>query len=374
MSKKEDYYQLLGVAKNASEAEIKKAYKKLAMKHHPDKNAGEKKSEEKFKEIGEAYEVLSNPEKRARYDQFGHEGAQMGAGGGHAGGGAEFSDFFSDIFGDIFGGRSGGQRSSARQRGSDLQYNLELTLEEAVKGVTTQIRIPTLEKCAECQGSGARPGTSATTCSTCGGAGQVRVQQGFFTLQQTCPTCRGAGKSIANPCGHCRGQGRIKGSKTLSVKVPAGVDSGDKIRLSGEGEAGAQGGAAGDLFVQMQVKKHEVFQREGSDLYCEAPISLVTAALGGEIDVPTLNGAVKLRIPAGTQTHCVFRLRKKGVHNVRGGGIGDLLCRVVIETPLHLTKKQEALLGELGESLRSEGASKQNPKLSSWIQKIKKFL
>jgi molecular chaperone DnaJ len=367
---KEDFYKLLGVDKNASDAEIKKSYRSLAMKFHPDRNNDNaQEAEAKFKQIKEAYEVLSDPKKRSAYDQFGHAGVDASMGGRGGFGGESFSDVFGDVFGDIFGG--GRQRSSV-QRGSDLRYNLELTLEEAVAGTEAKIRVPVLVACGECHGSGARKGSSPIICSTCHGHGQVRMQQGFFSVQQTCPTCRGSGKQIKDPCGKCHGQGRVEETKTLSVKVPAGVDTGDRIRLAGEGEAGEHGGLAGDLYVQIQVKDHAIFTRDGANLYCEVPISFPTACLGGELQVPTLEGKVMLKIPAETQTGKLFRLRSKGVKPVRGGAVGDLLCRVQIETPVHLTKEQKALIEKLGESL-SGGGEYHSPQEHSWTDGVKTF-
>ncbi len=366
-----DYYEILGVSRNASEAEIKKAFKRLAMKYHPDRNPDDKVAEEKFKEAKEAYEVLSDPQKRSAYDQFGHAGVDpAGMGGAGFGAGASFSDIFGDVFGDIFGaGARGGTRA---YRGRDLRYNLELSLEEAVRGTTVKIRIPTLAVCDECGGSGARKGTRPVTCSTCGGHGQVRMQQGFFSLQQTCPRCHGTGKIISDPCPACYGHGRVEKHKTLSVKVPAGVDSGDRIRLSGEGEAGEHGGPPGDLYVHISVKPHPIFQREGDDLHCEVPVSVVTAALGGELEVPTLDGRVKLKVPPETQSGRLFRLRGKGVRSVRSGAAGDLICRVVVETPVNLTKRQKELLRELGESLEADGVN-HSPRAASWLDGVKKF-
>lgn len=371
---KRDYYEVLGVARTASADEIKKAYRKLAMKHHPDRNPDDKSAEDKFKEANEAYEVLSDEDKRAAYDRHGHAGVDpsmggFGAGGfGGGAGGASFSDIFGDVFGDIFGGGGarGGQRSN---RGSDLRYTLELDLEEAVRGTTVQIRVPKLSTCEVCDGSGAKKGTTVDTCRTCGGAGQVRMQQGFFSVAQTCPTCRGRGKTIKDPCTNCHGQGRVEKAKTLEVKIPAGVDSGDRIRLSGEGEAGMNGGPSGDLYVQVAVRPHKIFERDGADLFCEVPISFTDAALGGELEVPTLDGRVKLKIPEGTQTGKVFRLRGKGVAPVRGGGQGDLLCRIAIETPVNLSKRQKELLREFQQEV--EGADgKHSPRKSSWFESV----
>lgn len=370
MANKKDYYDTLGVARGASEEEIKKAYRKMAMKYHPDRNAGDKEAEHKFKEIKEAYEVLSDPQKRSVYDQFGHD-AFAGGMGGRGNAGFDFNDLgniFGDIFGDIFGGRGGSQS----QRGADLGYNLELSLEEAVHGTQTQIRVPTWVSCESCHGSGAKKGSSPTTCRTCGGHGQVRIQQAMFTVQQTCPHCRGRGQVISDPCGQCHGQGRVQERKTLSVKIPAGVDNGDRIRLAGEGEAGLNGAPAGDLYVQIRVKPHEVFTREGNDLFSEVPITFMMAALGGELEVPTLEGQVTLKIPAETQSGKLFRLRGKGVKSVRSGHVGDLLCRVVVETPVNLTKEQKELVQQLSDSLHT-GGDKHNPRAQGWFANVKKF-
>jgi molecular chaperone DnaJ len=367
---KRDYYEILGVSKGDDEKDIKKAYRRVAMKYHPDRNPDAPDAEDKFKEASEAYEILSDREKRAAYDQFGHAGVdpQMGAGGGFQG---NFSDIFGDVFGDIFGG-GGGRGHGGPQRGADLRYTLDISLENAVKGTTVKIRVPTLVVCEPCDGSGAKSGSSAATCGTCGGAGQVRMQQGFFQVQQTCPKCRGKGKVITNPCPKCRGNGRNEETKTLSVKVPPGVDTGDRIRLSGEGEAGPDGGPPGDLFVQMSVKDHSIFERDGKHLYCEVPINFADAALGGELEVPTLDGRVVLKIPAETQTGKLFRLRGKGVKPVRGGTVGDLLCRVVIETPVSLNKRQKELFKELQETMTDSG-KRHSPKQHSWFEGVKSF-
>lgn len=371
---KRDYYEVLGVGRDASERDIKKAYKRLAMKFHPDRNPGDKEAEAKFKEVKEAYEILTDDQKKAAYDQYGHAAFEQGGmgGGGFGGGGADFSDIFGDVFGDIFGGgrRGGGQRQAAR--GSDLRYNLELSLEEAVRGVSRELRIPTLATCDVCSGSGAKKGTSATTCGTCHGAGQVQMRQGFFAVQQTCPTCHGRGKIIKDPCNKCHGDGRVEKSKTLNVKIPAGVDTGDRIRLAGEGEAGEFGAPAGDLYVQVTVREHPIFVRDGNNLYCEVPISFAKAALGGEIEVPTLDGKVNLKIPAETQTGRMFRLRGKGVKSVRSSAIGDLLCKVVLETPVNLSDKQKELLQEFEATLSGE-ARKHSPKAEGWFDGVKKF-
>ena len=372
---KRDYYDVLEVSKNASEAELKKAYRRLAMKYHPDRNTDGKagsNTEQKFKEAKEAYEVLSDAQKRAAYDQFGHAGVDSTMGGGPGGfsGGASFSDVFGDVFGDIFGGGRGG--GSRVHRGSDLRYNLQLSLEDAVAGTSVKIRVPTQVTCNVCRGSGAKKGTSPKSCSTCGGHGQVRMQQGFFSVQQTCPTCRGKGTVIDDPCTACHGGGRVQQHKTLSVKVPAGVDTGDRIRLAGEGEAGEHGGPAGDLYVQVAVKEHPIFSREDNHLFCEVPIGFVTAALGGELEVPTLGGKVMLKIPAGTQSGKLFRMRGKGVKPVRGGPVGDLLCRVMVETPINLSEAQKDLLRKFESTLEGTG-SKHSPHSSSWLDGVKNF-
>jgi molecular chaperone DnaJ len=370
---KRDYYEVLGVSRDVNEADLKKAYRRLAMKYHPDRNQDNDEAEASFKEAKEAYDVLSDAQKRAAYDQFGHAGVDPSAGAGGGGfGGDPFSDIFGDVFGDIFGGgrRGGGSRV---RRGSDLRYNLELSLEDAVAGTSVNIRVPTLVVCETCDGTGAKKGTSATTCSTCGGVGQVRMQQGFFSVQQTCPNCRGQGTTISDPCPDCHGQGRVQEYKTLSVKVPAGVDNGDRIRLAGEGEAGEHGGPSGDLYVQIQVQPHPIFRREENDLMCEMPISIGTAALGGELEVPTLNGRLKLKIPAETQSGKVFRMRGKGVKSVRGGMTGDLLCRVNIETPVNLNGRQKELLREFEESIQGAGEH-HSPQSASWMDRVKSFI
>ena len=375
---KRDFYDILGVNRDASDDEIKKAYRKLAMKHHPDRNPDNPKAEEHFKEAKEAYEILSDAQKRTAYDQYGHAGvdpqAGMGGGFGGFGGGAGggFSDAFGGIFDEIFGGGGGRGGRSNVYRGADLRYNLEITLEQAAFGTETKIRIPTMEVCESCKGSGAKAGTQPKTCPTCQGSGQVRLQQGFFSIQQTCPKCHGTGKFIAEPCGSCQGAGRVKQHKTLAVKIPAGVDEGDRIRLSGEGEHGINGGPSGDLYVQIHLKAHAVFQREQNDLHCEMPISFTTAALGGEIEIPTLDGAAKLKIPEETQSGKIFRLRGKGIKGVRSHAHGDLLCHVVVETPVNLTERQKELLRELEES-SSGDAERHNPRAKSWMDKVKEF-
>ncbi len=367
---KRDYYEVLGVHKGATEEEIKKAFRKLAMKYHPDRNPGDKSVEEKFKEVKEAYDVLSDPNKRAAYDHYGHAGVDPSmAGVGAAGAGfRDFADAFSDIFGDIFGVGRGGR--SQVYRGADLRYNLEITLEEAARGTETKIRIPVMVECEVCHGSGAKPGTQPITCPTCGGYGQVRMQQGFFSIQQTCPRCHGSGRIIAEPCTHCHGEGRVKKHKTLSVRIPAGVDEGDRIRLTGEGEAGINGGPPGDLYVMVHIKPHPVFKRDHDDLHCEMPISFTTAALGGEITIPTLDGQAVIKIPPETQTGKTFRLRGKGIKGVRSREPGDLLCHVVVETPVNLTERQKALLREF-EACCQEG--KHHPRAKSFMDKVKEF-
>ncbi|MCC2656435.1 MAG: dnaJ [Panacagrimonas sp.] len=363
---KRDYYEVLGVSRQATDDDLKRAYRRCAMKLHPDRNPGDAAAEEKFKECSEAYEVLSDADKRAIYDKHGHEGLSR-AGGGGFGGGPGFADIFGDVFADIFGGSRGGPR-----RGSDLRYSMELTLEQAATGTNESIRIPTLEACTECAGHGTANGKPASKCPTCAGGGQVRVQQGFFVLQQSCPHCRGRGTQISDPCKSCRGAGRVRREKTLEVKIPAGVDTGDRIRLAGEGEPGDRGATPGDLYVQITVKPHDFFERDGADLHCSVPIGLVVAALGGEFEVPTLNGKAVLKIGEGTQSGKVFRLRGMGLKSVRGGGTGDLLCTVVVETPMHLNRKQKELLRELGESFG--GDQKHSPEASSWLDKAKKFI
>ena len=369
---KRDYYQVLELTRSATEAEIKKAYRRLAMKLHPDRNQQDQATEEKFKEAKEAYEVLCDAQKRAAYDQFGHAGVDGMRGGGGAG--FDPRDAFGDIFGDVFGDIFGGGRRGRSQvyRGADLRYELELDLEQAVFGDTASVEFTTLAECEECNGNGAAKGSNPTTCETCRGAGQVRMQQGFFTVQQSCPRCHGRGQVVNDPCGKCRGQGRVRKQKTLSVKVPAGVDTGDRIRLSGEGEAGRNGGPAGDLYVEVRVREHAIFERDGAHLSCEVPVSFARAALGGSIEVPTLDGTATIKVPPETQSGRVFRLREKGIRPVRGGTTGDLFCRVVVETPVHLTREQKDLLQKFEASLQKDG-KRHHPREETWLDGVKRF-
>ncbi|WP_339878212.1 molecular chaperone DnaJ [Pseudidiomarina gelatinasegens] len=372
---KPDLYEVLGVSKDASERDIKKAYKKMAMKYHPDRTKGDKDLETKFKEVKTAYEVLMDPQKRAAYDQYGHAAFEQGQGGfGGGGGAADFADIFGDVFGDIFGGGGGRRGRPQAQRGADLRYNLELNLEDAVRGKEVELKIPKLSTCEDCDGSGAKEGSTAETCGHCHGSGQIQMRQGFFAVQQPCPHCRGRGKVIKDPCRTCHGDGRVERTKTLSVKIPAGVDTGDRIRLNGEGEAGEMGAPSGDLYVQVHVREHPIFARDGNNLYCEVPLSFTRAALGGEIEVPTLEGKVKLKVPAETQTGKLFRLRGKGVKSVRSGAVGDLICKVVIETPVNLSESQRNLLNELEESMGTgEEAGKYRPKEKGFFDGVRQF-
>ena len=375
MATKRDFYEVLGVPKNASEDEIKKAYRKLAMKYHPDRNQGEaaKEAEVKFKEVKEAYEMLSDAQKRAAYDQYGHAGVDPNMGGAGAGGfSGGFADAFGDIFGDIFGQARRGAGGRQVYRGSDLSYAMEISLEEAAKGKDAQLRIPSWDECDTCHGSGAKPGTSAKTCTTCHGSGAVQMRQGFFSVQQTCPHCRGTGKIIPEPCPSCHGQGKIKRQKTLEVKIPAGIDDGMRIRSAGNGEPGTNGGPPGDLFIEIRLKKHDIFERDGDDLYCHVPISMTTAALGGEVHVPTLDGEAVIDIPEGTQTDKQFRLRGKGIKGLRSSFPGDLYCHISVETPVKLTEHQRKLLKELDESLK-KGGGKHSPNEDGWADKLRRF-
>ncbi len=374
--RKKDYYEVLGVNRDASDEEIKKSYRKLAMKHHPDRNPDNPKAEDHFKEAKEAYEVLSDAQKRAAFDQYGHAATEGNMSARGFGGGAAGFDF-GDIFGDIFGGGQGGggRGGSGRSnvhRGADLRYNLEITLEQAARGTETKIRVPTMTVCEICHGSGAKLGTSPTTCATCAGHGQVRMQQGFFSIQQTCPRCHGSGKTISSPCTACQGVGRIKQHKTLSVKIPSGVDNDDRIRLSGEGEHGSNGGPPGDLYVVMHITPHSVFQRDHNDLHCEMPISFAIAAMGGEIEIPTLDGSARIKIPSETQSGKIFRLRGKGIKGVRSSTHGDLHCHVMIETPANLTERQKELLREF-EKINEEDSARHSPRAKSWMNKVKEF-
>jgi len=373
---KRDYYETLGVTRNATEEEIKKSYRKLAMKYHPDRNQGDtsKAAEEKFKEAKEAYEMLSDAQKRAAYDQHGHAGVDPNRGGAGGEGYGGFAEAFGDIFGDMFGqgrgGRPGGGGGRQVFRGSDLSYAMEITLEEAAKGKDAQIRIPSWDNCETCKGTGAKPGTQVKTCGTCNGSGAVQMRQGFFSVQQTCPTCRGAGKVIPEPCGACSGHGKIKRQKTLEVKIPAGIDGGMRIRSAGNGEPGTNGGPPGDLYIEIRIKKHDIFERDGNDLHCSVPISMVVAALGGEIEVPTLSGKAAIDIPEGTQSGKQFRLRGKGIKGVRASYPGDLYCHIAVETPVKLSEHQRRLLRELGESFQ-KGGSKHSPSGDSWTDRLK---
>jgi molecular chaperone DnaJ len=369
---KRDYYEVLGVERQADEAQLKKAYRRLAMKYHPDRNPDDPTAEAAFKEAKEAYEVLSDERKRAAYDRHGHAGVDPSA----AGGGFDSSglgDIFESVFGEIFGGGGRGGGAGRPARGSDLRYGLELTLEEAVKGVTRTLRVPSSKSCETCSGSGARPGTRPVTCGTCQGHGQVRISQGFFSVQQTCPKCRGSGQLVRDPCNSCGGAGRVRDSRSVTVNIPPGVDTGDRVRLAGEGEAAPMGGVAGDLYVVIQVTDHPIFRRDGSDLYCEVPIGFATAALGGELDVPTLDGRVALKVPAETQTGALFRLRGKGITSVHGGGAGDMLVRVVVETPVNLSREQRELLEQFAASLTGASEAPQQPRESSWLDGVRKF-
>jgi molecular chaperone DnaJ len=374
---KRDYYDILGVPRNATEEDIKKAYRKLAMKHHPDRNQGDKAkaSEEKFKEAKEAYEMLTDAQKRAAYDQFGHAGVDPNMGGARGAGPEGFGGFaeaFGDIFGDIFNGGAGGRRGGGQQvyRGNDLSYAMEITLEEAARGKDTQIRIPSWDSCETCKGSGAKPGTSPKTCSTCNGGGTVHMRQGFFSIQQTCPHCRGTGKIIPEPCTTCNGAGKIKKQKTLEVKIPAGINEGMRIRSAGNGEPGTNGGPSGDLYIEIRVKQHEIFERDGDDLHCTVPVGLTTVALGGSIEVPTLSGHAEIDLPEGTQHGKTFRLRGKGIKGIRSSYPGDLYAHVAVETPVKITEHQRKLLKELDESFR-KGGERHSPNEKSWADRVK---
>ncbi|CEN32339.1 Chaperone protein DnaJ [Candidatus Westeberhardia cardiocondylae] len=366
-----DYYEILGVSRNAGEREIKKAYKRLAIKFHPDRNPGNTEAEKNFKKIKKAYEILSDPKKKTAYDQYGHAAfEQNNINGEFTTSSSDFGDIFGDVFGDIFGRNN---RKKKTYRGSDLCYNIELSLEEAVKGTKREIRIPTLETCGICNGTGTKSGTLPTLCKTCRGHGQIQMQQGFFTIQQTCPTCHGEGKIIQYPCNFCQGNGRVEKYKTLSIKIPAGVDNNDRIRLSGKRESGKNRIQNGDLYIQIHVKKHKIFERENNDLYCEVPINFSIAALGGEIEVPTINGKVELKIPSETQSGKLLRMRGKGVKSIRDGKQGDLLCKIVVETPVKLNERQKQLLKDLKTSFDGPSGNKNSPRSKSFLDGVKKF-
>lgn len=368
---KADFYETLGVAKGADQRELKSAFRKLAMKFHPDKNPDDHDAERRFKEINEAYETLKDPQKRAAYDQFGHAAFEQGGPGGFGGAGAGgFSDIFEDIFGEMMGGGRARRSSGGRERGADLRYNMEITIEEAFEGKTAQIRVPSSVQCDECSGSGAKPGTAPSTCGTCHGSGRVRASQGFFSVERTCPSCHGRGEMISDPCNKCSGQGRVTEERSLSVNIPAGIEDGTRIRLSGEGEAGMRGGPTGDLYIFLSVKPHEFFQRDGADLYCTVPLSMTTAALGGQFDVVTLDGAkTRVKVPEGTQAGRQFRLKSKGMPVLRSNQMGDLYIQISIETPQRLTKRQRELLEEF-ESLSSK---ENNPESSGFFSKMRHF-
>jgi len=371
---KRDLYETLGVAKTADEKELKSAFRKLAMKYHPDKNPGDAEAEKTFKEISLAYEMLKDPQKRAAYDRYGHaafeQGGMGGGGAGMGGGAGGFSDIFEDIFGEMMGGGRQRRSSGGRERGADLRYNMEISLEEAYAGKTAQIRVPTSITCDVCTGSGAKPGTKPTTCATCQGSGRVRAAQGFFSIERTCPTCHGRGQIIADPCVKCHGQGRITEERSLSVNIPAGIEDGTRIRLSGEGEAGLRGGPSGDLYIFLSVKPHEFYQRDGADLYCSVPISMTTAALGGKFDVATLDGTKsRVSVPEGTQAGKQFRLKGKGMPVLRSSQVGDLYIQIQIETPQKLTKRQRELLKEFEELSSKEN----NPESAGFFSRMKDF-
>ncbi|MEO0329736.1 MAG: molecular chaperone DnaJ [Pseudomonadota bacterium] len=373
---KSDYYELLGVERGVDEKVLKSAFRKMAMKHHPDRNPDDPTSESKFKEINEAYEVLKDPQKRSAYDQYGHAAFENGGGGfgggGFAGASGGFSDIFEDIFGDMMGGaRRGGQRSGGRERGADLRYNMEVTLEDAYAGKAAEIVVPTAVVCGTCNGSGAKPGSSPVTCGTCGGAGRVRASQGFFSIERTCPDCQGRGEVISDPCTDCNGQGRVTKERTLNVDIPAGIEDGVRIRLGGEGEAGSRGGPSGDLYIFLSIRPHEFFQRDGADLFCKIPVSMTTAALGGQFEVACLDGSKsRVKVPEGTQSGKQFRLRDKGMPIMRSKDFGDLYIQVAIETPQNLSARQRELLEEF-DQLSSEQNS---PESNGFFSRMKRFL
>ncbi|MFO0994810.1 MAG: molecular chaperone DnaJ [Hyphomicrobiales bacterium] len=377
---KRDYYEVLGVARGADEKELKNAFRKLAKQFHPDAKPGDRQAEQRFKEINEAYDVLRDPQKRAAYDRFGHQAFEGGMGGGRggAGFGPEFTSSMSDIFEDLFGefmgggrgrGQAGGGRRNGASRGADLRYNMEISLTEAFAGKTAQIRVPSSVNCDHCSGTGAKPGTSPKACATCGGAGAVRSTQGFFTVERTCPTCQGRGQVISDPCSHCSGQGRVTRERTLSVNIPAGVEDGTRIRLAGEGEAGMRGGSSGDLYIFLSIRPHEFFQRDGADLFCKVPISMIAAAMGGEIEVPTIDGKkARVTIPEGAQTGKQFRLKSKGMPVLRSAQAGDLYIQVTVETPVNLSRRQRELLKEFEREARNN-----SPQSEGFFAKAKAF-
>lgn len=370
---KRDYYEVLGCGRDTGEAELKKAYRRSAMKYHPDRNPDDPQAESSFKEAKEAYEVLSDSSKRAAYDQFGHAGVEAGQAGGGFGADTDgLSDLFGDVFGDIFGGSRSSSSRAQVFRGADLRHELSLSLEQAVAGDSVNIDVPTRVECGDCHGGGAEPGTEPTPCSTCKGAGQVRIQQGFFSIQQACPNCRGLGKVITTPCTGCSGRGLVRKVKTLAVQVPAGVDNGDRIRLAQEGEVGRNGGPSGDLYVDITVKPHSIFERDGQNLNCDVPTSFSSAVLGSSIEVPTLDGQVALKVPPETQSGKIFRLRGKGVRSVRSKGVGDLFCKIQIETPVKLTDEQKELLERFDESVQA-GGLRHSPRSRSWVDGVKQF-
>ncbi|AGF47073.1 molecular chaperone DnaJ [Candidatus Kinetoplastibacterium desouzaii TCC079E] len=369
---KRDFYEVLGLKKNASDDEIKKAYRKLAMKYHPDRNPDDKKSEDKFKEAKEAYEVLGDPQKRSSYDRFGHDWSSQQGFSSSQGMNSGFADAFGDIFGEIFGGSASGGGDRSRFRGSDLKYNLDITLEQAASGFTTDINVPGWDTCKECKGSKSKPGSSTKKCSTCNGKGSLRIQQGFFSIQQTCHVCHGSGEEIPNPCATCNGVGKVSVNKTLQVSIPVGIDDGMRIRLNGNGEPGVNGGQSGDLYVEVHIKKHKIFQRDSDNLHCELTIPFTTAALGGSIQVPTLNGKAEIVIPEGTQSGKTFRLKGKGMRSMRGGYNGDLYCHVTVETPVNLTEPQKNFLRDFEKTLKDSG-DRHSPKSKSWTDRLKEF-
>jgi len=372
---KRDFYELLGVDRSASADELKKAYRKLAMKYHPDKNPGDEAAEQKFKEVSEAYDVLKDDQQRAAYDQYGHAAFEGGTGGGHPGGGmgggmGGMSDIFDDLFGEFMGGRRGQRSDGGRARGQDLRYNMQITLEEAYEGKKAQIHVPSSVTCDTCSGSGASPGSQPVNCTTCGGNGRVRAAQGFFSIERTCPTCHGRGQVIENPCSDCHGQGRVQKERTLAVTIPPGVEEGTRIRLAGEGEAGMRGGPAGDLYIFLSIEPHKLFERDGTELFCDVPISLTTAALGGEMEVPTVGGGkVKVKVPEGTQTGKQFRVRGKGMPGLHARRHGDLYIQIHVETPVGLTKAQKDLLKQFDDA----SSDKTNPESAGFFDKVKEF-